>query len=325
MKDFKLNTVDRVAVCSRSFSQDPILRAEVLQRYQHVSFNETGKTLIGEDLYRFLSNHSKAIVGLERIDEQLIRRLPDLKVIGKYGVGMDAIDFNALQSADIRFGWTGGVNRRSVAELVIAFSIAMLRSAFSSGVALRESKWEPTKGRELGASRLGLIGCGFVGQEVARLARAFGTEIWAYDIRDLGFEYQSIGIRSASMQEILCESDIVSLHVPLTAKTRGMIGPTELAQMKRTSILINTSRGGIVDEDALESAILKGEIAGAAFDVFRDEPPRQRPLLMAPNFWGTPHIGGSSREAILAMGRAAIAGLDHHQAADRFLSLSGVP
>ncbi|MES2963264.1 MAG: phosphoglycerate dehydrogenase [Bdellovibrionota bacterium] len=314
------NDREKVAVCSRSFSQDPQLRRELLERYVHVTFNETGKSLAGEELVTFLRGHQKAIVALEAIDEGLLGKLPDLRVIGKYGVGMDKVDFEALARHGIRFGWTGGVNRRSVAELTIAFAISMLRGVTSAGLGVREGRWENFKGRELGSSTLGLVGCGHVGKEVAVLARAFGTRVLAHDLLDFEGFYNKHGIETATLEQLLSQSDVVSLHVPLTNETRSMISDRELESFKQGAYLINTARGGIVDEAALERSLSSGHLGGAAFDVFHIEPPIETSLIALKNFWATPHIGGSSKEAILAMGRAAISGLDEHRSAIEFIS-----
>ncbi len=316
-----LNKIDRVAVCSRSFSQDPVLRNELLGRYQHVTFNETNRTLVGDELISFLRGHEKAIVALEVMNEKILAGVPDLKVIGKYGVGMDKIDFEALARRGIVFGWTGGVNKRSVAELTISFALSCLRGVFYSGLGVRHGKWEVFKGREFGAATIGLIGCGHVGKEVARLSRAFGTRVLAYDILDFSQFYAETGVIPASFAQVLSESDVISLHVPLTSQTRGMLGSGQFSQMKPSAFLVNTARGGIVDELALVEALRSGKLAGAAFDVFAEEPPQNSALLELPNFWATPHIGGSSRQAILAMGRAAIDGLDQYRPASDFVEM----
>jgi D-3-phosphoglycerate dehydrogenase len=149
-----------------------------------------------------------------------------------------------------------------------------------------------------------------VGQRVARLCLAFGTHVIANDIREYPEFYRETGVEPVPLDTLLRDADIVTLHVPLDASTRGLIGARELASMKREAVLINTARGGIVDEDALASALREGRLAGAAADVFAIEPPVGSQLLSCPTFVGTPHIGASTTEAVLAMGRAAIAGLD---------------
>jgi D-3-phosphoglycerate dehydrogenase len=155
-----------------------------------------------------------------------------------------------------------------------------------------------------------VLGCGHVGQRVARICAAFGARILAHDIRTYDEFYRDCRVTPVSFDALLRESDIVTLHVPLDASTRDIIGAPEIARMKPGAFLINTARGGIVDELALRIALEKRQLAGAACDVFAQEPPADRALLSLANFVGTPHVGGGTEEAVLAMGRGAIAGLD---------------
>jgi D-3-phosphoglycerate dehydrogenase len=149
-----------------------------------------------------------------------------------------------------------------------------------------------------------------VGQEVVKLLEPFGCSIIAFDVVDHPEFYQRHRIVARSIEALLAESDVVTLHVSLNELTRGLISADRLKHLKPSAILINTARGGLVDEGALKAALKSGQLAAAAFDVFATEPPADDELLSLPNFLGTPHIGGSTEEAILAMGRAAIAGLD---------------
>lgn len=305
-----MNTTDKVAVCSRSFSRNPVLRAELLERYENVIFNETGRQLDGDDLVDFLRGYDKAITALERIDDYVLSRLPELKAIGKYGVGLDMIDMSAMRAHGKRLGWTGGVNRRSVSELVIAFAISMLRHVPAVSREVLSGTWRQLVGGELSGRTVGIIGCGHVGKDLVQLLQPFGCPILVNDIRDYPDFYETHGIKPVALEELLAQSDVVTLHVPLDESTRGMLDKRRLALMKPTAILINAARGGLVDETALKRALMEKQLAAAAFDVFADEPPQDAELLNLPNFLATPHIGGSAEEAILAMGRAAIDGLD---------------
>src|SRR5438034_2968231 len=168
-------------------------------------------------------------------------------------------------------------------------------------------------GRQLSSAVIGVLGCGHVGQQVARLCRAFGATVLAHDVRAYDEFYREYGVQPVAFSALLEQADIVTVHVPLDASTRGLIGAHELSSMKRAAYLVNTARGGIVDESAVAAALVERRLAGAAFDVFTAEPPVTRELLRAPNFIGTPHIGAGTHEAVLAMGRAAIAGLDDVQ------------
>jgi len=308
-----VKTEPRIAVCSRSFSRNKVLREELLQRCGNVRFNDEGVNLQGENLADFISGCEMAIIGLEVVNRQLLDRLPELKVISKYGVGLDMIDFDAMRAHGVRFGWTGGVNRRSVAELAIAFAIVMLRQVSRANQELLGGKWIQPIGGCITGRTVGIIGCGHVGKDLVSLLRAFDCVILAHDIRDYSDFYADNGVEPVGLDSLLGRSDIVTLHVPLDSSTRGILSAERLAIMKPTSILINTARGGLVDEQALKEMLQDGRLVGAASDVFSVEPPENSELLRLPNFFGTPHIGGSSEEAILAMGRAAISGLTNNQ------------
>lgn len=302
--------MSRVAVASRSFSRHATLRAELQAKYPHVTFADSPTLLAGDDLVALLRGHDRAIVGLERVDDRILEQLPELRVISKYGVGLDGIDVDALARRGIRLGWTGGVNRRSVAELALAFAIALLHRVPECDVALRRGHWQKLVGRQLTGKTVGVIGCGFVGQELVRLLAPFDCRILANDIRDYPEFYAAHDVTPIELDVLLRSSDVVTLHVPLDASTRGLIGGRRLAVMPRGSFLINTARGGLVDEAALADALERGHLAGAACDVFQMEPEANPRLLALPTFLGTPHIGGSAQEAQLAMGRAAIEGLE---------------
>ena len=300
----------RVAVTSRSFSRHPKLRAELQARYANVTFNDKGLLLSGEALIDFLRGHERAITALERLDDRVFAALPELKVIGKFGVGLDSIDLEAMTRHGRKLGWRGGVNKRSVAELVIAFAISCLRLVPQANGSLRGGKWQQFAGRQLTGRTVGIIGCGHVGKDLATLLRAFDCELLAHDIRDFPEFYAQWHVRPVGLERLLAESEIVTLHVPLDLATTNMLSAERLALMRPDAVLINAARGGLVDETALASMLRDGRLAAAAFDVFSTEPPQNDELLMIPNFLATPHIGGSSEEAIIAMGMAAIDGLE---------------
>ncbi|MDE2510373.1 MAG: phosphoglycerate dehydrogenase [Elusimicrobia bacterium] len=300
----------KVAVCSRSFSKHPVLRAELLALYPTVTFNDAGASLKGDALVEFLTGHEKAIVALETVDDAVLARLPELRVISKYGVGLDTLDLAALRARGKRLGWTGGVNRRSVSELVISFMIAMLRRVPAANREVLSGTWRQHVGGNLTGRTVGIVGCGHIGQDLAPLLRAFGCRVLVHDVRSFPEFYAKHGLEPVDLETLLVRSDVVTLHVPLDETTRGMLDARRLALLKPSAVLVNAARGGLVDEMALKRMLMENRLAGAAFDVFASEPPRDLELLGLPNFLATPHIGGSSEEAVLAMGRAAIRGLD---------------
>ena len=302
-----------IAVTSRSFSRHPILREELMARYSNVQFNDEGLALSGEALIDFCSGRKKLIIALETIDEDFLSALPELEVIGKYGVGTDMIDKQAMIRHNVELGWTGGVNKRSVCELAITFMISLLRHVPSSNREIRDGDWSNRKGQCLSARTVGIIGCGHIGKDLTGILNAFGSKVLVHDIADYSDFYRDSGAEPVSLEELLQRSDIVTLHLPLDDSTRNIMSAERLALMKPEAMLINTARGGLVDEDALKVALQEKRLAAAAFDVFTVEPPRDLELINLPNFLCTPHVGGSSEEAILAMGRSAIDGLDRHE------------
>lgn len=309
MKDTK-NPVP-VAVASRSFSRHPVLRAELLARFDDVAFNDKGVILAGDGLLDFLDGRERVIVGLERMDDAVFSALPGLKVVSKYGVGLDTIDTRAMARHGVRLGWTGGRNRRSVSELVICFAVALLRHVPMVHAEVRAGTWRQPVGRQLSDRTVGIIGCGHIGKDLAPLLRAFGCRVLAHDILDFPEFYARHDVEPVALEPLLRAADVVTLHVPLDDTTRDMLNAERLALMKPEAILINAARGGLVDEGALKRMLKEGRLAGAAFDVFATEPPEDSELLDLPNFLATAHIGGSAEEAILAVGRAAIDGLEN--------------
>lgn len=299
-----------IAVASRSFSRHPVLRRELTDRYPDTRFNDSDRVLAGDELVAFLSGMTRAVIALEKLDAATLARLPALEVVAKFGVGVDGLDLAALAARGVRLGWTGGVNRRSVSELVTAFAIALLRHLPKAAAEIRTGGWRPEVGRQLSSRVIGIVGCGHVGKDVGRVMRAFGCEVLAHDILDFPDYYRETGIRSVGLEALLRAADVVTLHLPLYARTQGILSAARIALMREGAILINTARGGLVDEAALKTALKNGRLAGAACDVFAVEPPDDPELLALPNFLATPHMGAATEEAILAMGRAAIEGLE---------------
>ena len=299
-----------VAVASRSFSRNATLRAELLQRYPGARFNPTDRVLRRDELVDFLRGREKAITGLETLDAAVFSAVPELRLVSKYGVGLDTIDLDAARRHGVAIRWTPGVNRQAVAELTIAMMLALSRQLVPLAREIGEGMWRQPVGRQLSSAIVGILGCGQIGQQVARICRAFGSTVLAHDIVPYDEFYRANAVTPVTLAHLIRESDFVSLHLPLDATTRDLIGARELKAMKPTAFLVNTARGGIVDEHALKQALISGEIGGAAADVFNVEPPSDRELLTLPNFVATPHIGASTSEAALTMGRAAIEGLD---------------
>ena len=307
-----MNTKDKIAVCSRSFSNNEILRSEVKALYKNVKFNEEGKKLVGEQLIEFLKGHNKAIIAMEKLDNYILSALPELKVVSKYGVGVDNIDLKTLRQLRKKLGWKGGVNRRSVSELTLSLMLSMLRFIPSVNKQILQGSWKQSIGEQLTGKIVGILGCGNVGKDLINLLKPFDCEILVNDILSFPEFCKENSLQPVSLDKLIMCSDIITLHVPLTNLTHNIINAERLNKIKQDAILINTARGGLIDENELKRLLIKGKLKAAAFDVFENEPPQDRELLSLPNFLATPHIGGSTKEAVLAMGRAAIIGLEEN-------------
>jgi len=308
-----------LVIASRSFSKHPVLRKEVLKRYPDAKFNDKGLSLNGNSLIEFLDGYEKAITALEKIDDSILKHLPDLKVIGKYGVGLDMIDLHAMKRNGVNLGWTGGVNKRSVSELVISYSIALLHRTIFANAEVRKGKWYQVKGRQLSDCTVGIIGCGHVGKDLVELLQPFNCKILANDVLDFKDFYKKYEVTSVGLEELIRKSDIVTLHLPLDKSTRNILNSDKLSLLKDDAVLINLARGGLIDEVALKELLNNNKIAGAALDVFEVEPPVDPSFATMDNVLITPHIGGSTEEAILAMGMAAIEGLENSEDPLNFL------
>lgn len=306
----------RVAVASRSFSKNPVLRAELSGQYPGATFNDTGTSLRGEDLIAFLDGHEKAVTALEPIDAEILDRLPNLKVISKYGVGYDMLDLAAFAERGVRLGWTGGVNSRAVSELCLHMMIGLLRRVPHAVRRVLDGNFHQIQGRQLSDVCVGIIGFGYVGRDLARLLKAFGSRVVVHDIRDVTSDADAVGAEVAALETLLGVCDIVTLHVPLDESTDGLLNADRLDLLREGAFVINAARGGLVDEEALKIRLMSGRLGGAGLDVFRPEPPEDMDLLGLDCVIATPHIGGSALEAVLAMGRAAIRGLDDNQVPD---------
>ncbi len=239
-----------------------------------------------------------------KVTEDVIQKGENLKVIGRAGVGVDNIDVEAATARRIPVVFSPRGSTVSVAELAIGHMISLARNLVFSDRSIRAGKWEKEKyrGTELQDKVLGLVGAGRIGAEVAKRAKAFGMSVLAFDPYLSDEIADKIGVELVELPRLLKEADFVSVHAILTPETRGLIGKEELDAMKETVYLINCARGGIVDEAALVNALEEGRIAGAALDVFENEPPGDGPLLRLENIHLTPHLGASTTEAQVRAG-----------------------
>jgi len=296
----------RVLVTPRSFAKtDPtpqkMLEAEGLEVVRHSG----EKPLDEAELEQLLVAVHGVIVGVDPLTARVIQSAQSLKAISKYGVGVDNIDLPAATERGIPVTITPGANAASVADLTLGLMLAVARRIPFADRSVRDGAWPRVVGREIGGKTLGLVGMGMIGRLVAKRAAGFAMKILAFDQqRDAAFAAEH-GIEYTDLDDLLCRSDFVSVHLPLTASTRGLIGERALSRMKRAAYLVNTARGGIVDERALVQALKNGAIAGAALDVYSAEPPTDDELRRLPSVVLTPHMGAHTEEAVNNMGRDA--------------------
>lgn len=259
-----------------------------------------------EELLALCHDAAGAIVSTDPFTADVLRDSPGLRVIARVGVGVDSIDVDAATAMGVAITTTPGANEETVADHAVAMMLALLRRIPENDAGVRKGEWNrtgPHTPRLLSGTTVGLIGYGRIGRLVARRLEGFGVELLVADpaLRD------SDSSRAVELDDLLAHADVVSLHVPLIAATRNLIDQRALRLMQPHAVLVNTSRGGVVDETALVDALQKGVISGAALDVFEVEPPGDSPLLAMPNVVVSPHVGGLSTKSVDAMIRLATA------------------
>ncbi len=234
-----------------------------------------------------------------KITREVIEASDKLRVIVRAGVGLDNVDAEAAKEKGILVMNTPEAPSVSVAELVIAMMFALARSITQADSYMKGERWEKKKltGTELWQKTLGIVGFGRIGHEVAKRAKALEMDVLAYDVIDISDACEKYGAKTSTLDEIITKSDYITLHVPLLPQTKGMIGAAEFDKMKTSAFIINTARGGVIDEKALLEALEEGKIAGAALDVFENEPPTDWKLAKHPKLIATPHIASSTNEA----------------------------
>ncbi len=296
----------KIVATSPSFSKNKKLQDEVYKYFPDAQLNLEGIKFSKQDLVEFIQNAEAIIVGLDEISVDVIDKCPNLKIIAKYGVGLDNIDIEECKKKNIKIGWTGGVNKLSVAEMALGFMLMFARNLFISSNELKDGKWNKSAGFQLSGKTVGIIGMGHTGKELVRLLKPFDCQILANDVVDQTDYYSQNNIQEVSKDEIFKVSDFVTINTPFNDLTNNMVDIKVLKKMKDSAYIINIARGGIINEHDLKYALENNIIAGAALDAYLDEPPTNQEFLRLPNLICTPHIGGNAKEAIEQMGMSAI-------------------
>ena len=254
----------------------------------------------GDDLVALLAGADAYVAGSADVSRYVLERLPQLKVVSRRGVGFERIDLDAARDRNVLVTIATGANQHAVADHVFALLLAVARDVIDANRSIVEGRWQSFIGPELRGKTLGIIGLGRVGKGVARRARGFEMEVIATDpVRDDEFARDN-DVMYVPLEELLARADAVSVNASLNDTTRGLIGAPAFARMKDGAILINTARGGIVDEHALAGALRAGKLRGAGVDVFEREPPAGSPLIGLPNVVLTPHTAAYTHEAMTA-------------------------
>lgn len=265
-------------------------------------------TIAPEELPSVLPAYDAMVVrSRTQVRKPLIDVCPNLKVIVRGGVGLDTIDYEHARSKGIAVFNTPLASSASVAELAVGYMFALARSIYQATSSMKAEKWEKKlfEGDEIGGKTLGIIGLGNIGQETSKRALALGMSVVAYDPSVKEFD----GVRMVALDELLAQADYISLHLPKTKESTNMIDADQFAKMKNGVRIINCARGGIINEDALYEALTNGKVAGAALDVFAEEPPTVWKLLKLDNVIASPHIGAATKEAQARVGAEVAARL----------------
>ncbi len=255
--------------------------------------------LAGDALVAALAGRQALLVrGQTKVTAEVIAHANGLRVIARAGAGVDNVDTKAAAAAGIAVYNAPGANAVSVAELTWGLIFALMRHIPEADATTRAGQWEKTRlaGLEINGRTLGVVGLGFVGREVARVGVALGCRVLGFD-PDPAAAPHLAGVERVDMERALYEADIVSLHAPLSPATKHLLDAARIARMRQGAIVVNAARGGLIDENALAAALVAGHLAGAALDVFEQEPPVASPLFALPNVVLTPHLGAATAEA----------------------------
>lgn len=259
-------------------------------------FNEKGRTLTENEILNYLTDCDGVIAGTEKYNTNLLEKLTKLKVISRLGVGTDNIDLGKAESEGIKVISCKTSPIESVSEIIIAALIMLSRNITPMMNSLKDKKWEKRMGNLISNRNLGIVGLGKIGKKLVQQSKGFGLSYYAYDENQDEEFAKKFEVKYVSLEKLFEKSDFISLNIPLTHKTENILNRDAFLKMKRKPIIVNTSRGELIDEDDLGEALKSGQISSVFLDVFRDEPFKSDKLLELDNFYGTPHIGAYAEE-----------------------------
>jgi len=274
-----------------------------------VVYNEFGRPLESQEVEQMLTGVDGYIAGLDYITADALEGADALKAISRYGAGVDRVDLDAAKAKGITVTNTPGTNAVAVCELAFVLMLSLARAVPRLDNAVKNGEWPRNNGVELNGKTLGIVGFGAIGKNLATRAKAFGMDIIAFDpYFDEAFAQKS-GVVKSTLEEVISGSDFISLHVPLNEHTKHIIGAKQIQNMKQGAYIINTARGGLVDEKAAADALKSGKLGGVGLDAYEVEPVTDSPLLGQQNVVMMPHTGAHTNEAISGMGMMSVQNL----------------
>jgi D-isomer specific 2-hydroxyacid dehydrogenase, NAD binding domain. len=268
--------------------------------------NPFGRPFTKEELITYCRDADAIIAGNDKLPGEVIEKCPKLKIIAKHGVGVDGIDLEAAKRLGVTVTNAPGTNAEEVADLAIAFILLLARGIIEGNENVKQGKWKkPGTGISMYEKTIGILGLGAIGCATARRARGFGMNVQGYDVRQ-NPEAVRMGVKFVPLDELLRNSDFISLHLPLTSETRHLLNRERISMLKKGVLIANTARSQLIDYEALREGLRNGSIGGYATDVYDMEPPAHHPIFDLPNVITTPHIGGGTKDSNRRMGNVAV-------------------
>jgi len=289
----------KILITPRSFASTSDKPMKMLtEKGYEIQLNDIGRPYKKEEMLNLVSDIDGIIIGIDELSAEIIEEANALKVISKYGIGLDNIDINMATNKKIIVTSTPTANLDAVADLAFGLILSLARRIPEADKKTKSGAWGKIIGKSVWEKTIGIIGLGNIGKQVVKRAKGFEMNILVFDIVEDKKFAQKFGIKYVNLEELLRKSDYITIHIPLNDATRNMISYEEFEKMKKDAFLINTSRGGIVNEEALYNALRNNKLRGAALDVYNNEPPRESTLKELDNVIMTPHIGAYTEEAI---------------------------
>jgi len=300
----------KILITSTSFGKKVKEPLETLENKGYdLKFNDVGRPLLAEELIERVADCDGCIAGLDYFTAEVFAACDKLRIVSRYGSGVDRVDLKAAAEAGVTVTNTPVANSDSVADLAIGLMLAVARKIPAADRSVRDGKWENMYGVSLSGKTVGLVGFGRIGRRVGDRAKGFDCRVLAYDPFVDADAMSEAGAESKTLDEVLAESDFISLHLPANDETRAMINAEKFALMKPTAIVVNTARGETVDQDALLAALREDRIGGAGLDAHSVEPPEPALFQSMDNVVLTPHMGAYTRESLVNMATGAVENL----------------